>query len=142
MLFRSAGLLKLDEAMEVKIWIRRIWTFLCVMVAWIIFRAGNLRTGLQMIGSMFRVRNVWIFTNDALLSLGLDWKEWLVLMVSILLLWLVSMKQEKGVAFSEVIFRQPFYIRWALYLVVIFGIMTYGAYGMGYDSQAFIYGGF
>ncbi len=139
---RAAGLLKLDEAMEVKIWIRRIWTFLCVMVAWIIFRAENLRTGLQMIGSMFRVRNVWIFTNDALLSLGLDWKEWLVLMVSILLLWLVSMKQEKGVAFSEVIFRQPFYIRWALYLVVIFGIMTYGAYGMGYDSQAFIYGGF
>lgn len=139
---RAAGLLKLDEASEVKVWIRRIWTFLCVMVAWIIFRADNLRTGLQMIGSMFRVRNVWIFTNDALLSLGLDWKEWLVLVVSILILLLVSMKQEKGVAFSEVIFRQPFYIRWALYLVVIFGIMTYGAYGMGYDLQAFIYGGF
>ena len=29
-----------------------------------------------------------------------------------------------------------------LYLVVIFAIMTYGVYGVGYDSQAFIYGGF
>lgn len=139
---RAAKVLKLEEALEVKTWIRRIWTFVCVMVAWIIFRAENLRTGLQMIASMFRVRNVWIFTNDALLSLGLDWKEWVVLMVSILILLMVSMKQEKGVAFSDAIFRQPFYIRWALYLVVIFGIMTYGAYGMGYDSQAFIYGGF
>ncbi len=95
-----------------------------------------------MISSMFRVQNVWIFTNDALLSLGLGWKEWVVLLASILLLLAVSLKQEKGVSFSDMIFRQPLYVRWALYLVVIFGIMTYGAYGMGYDSQAFIYGGF
>ena len=139
---KAAKVLKLEEAVEARIWIQRIWTFLCVMTAWIIFRAENLRTGLQMIGSMFCVHNVWIFTNDALLSLGLDWKEWVVLLSSILLLFMVSLKQEKGFAFSEAIFRQPLYIRWALYLVVIFGIMTYGAYGMGYDSQAFIYGGF
>lgn len=139
---RAVEFLRLEEDSEIMIWIRRTWTFLCVMVAWIIFRAENLRTGIQMISSMFRVRNVWIFTNDALLSLGLDWKEWVVLIVSILILLLVSVKQERGVVFSEVIFRQPLYIRWAFYLVVIFGIMTYGAYGMGYDSQAFIYGGF
>lgn len=139
---RAVKFLRLEEDSEIMIWIRRTWTFLCVMVAWIIFRAENLRTGIQMISSMFRVRNVWIFTNDALLSLGLDWKEWVVLIVSILILLIVSVKQERGVVFSEVIFRQPLYIRWALYLVVIFGIMTYGAYGMGYDSQAFIYGGF
>lgn len=139
---RAVKFLRLEEDSEIMIWIRRTWTFLCVMVAWIIFRAENLRTGIQMISSMFRVRNVWIFTNDALLSLGLDWKEWVVLIVSILILLLVSVKQERGVVFSEAIFRQPLYIRWVLYLVVIFGIMTYGAYGMGYDSQAFIYGGF
>ena len=38
--------------------------------------------------------------------------------------------------------RQPVYVRWAVYLAAIFGIMTYGVYGMGYDAQAFIYGGF
>lgn len=95
-----------------------------------------------MIWSMFRVRNLWIFTNDALLALGLDWKEWVVLAGSILILFVVSIKQEQGVKFSNMIFRQPVYVRWAMYLVAIFGIMTYGVYGMGYDSQAFIYGGF
>lgn len=139
---KAAKILRLEEAEGVRIWIQRIWTFLCVMVAWIIFRAENLRTGIQMISSMFRVQNIWIFTNDALLSLGLGWKEWVVLLASILILLAVSLKQEKGIAFSDVIFRQPLYVRWALYLAVIFGIMTYGAYGMGYDSQAFIYGGF
>ena len=112
------------------------------MVAWILFRAENLTTGLQMIRSMFRVRNVWIFTNDALLTLGLDWKEWLVLTASILILFIVSLKQEKGTVFADRIFGQPIMVRWGLYLIVIFGIMTYGVYGMGYDPQAFIYGGF
>ena len=95
-----------------------------------------------MIQSMFRVHNVWIFTNDALLTLGLDWKEWVILAVSILILAVVSIKQERGTAFSDVIFRQTVYVRWGLYLIAVFGIMTYGVYGMGYDSQAFIYGGF
>lgn len=139
---RAAGLLGLEEAVEVRTWIQRIWTFLCVMVAWILFRAENLTTGLQMIRSMFRVRNVWIFTNDALLTLGLDWKEWLVLTASILILLIVSLKQEKGTVFADRIFGQPVMVRWGLYLIVIFGIMTYGVYGMGYDPQAFIYGGF
>lgn len=139
---KAAKLLGLDRAAGARLWIRRIWTFLCVMTAWIIFRAENLRTGLQMIWSMFRIRNVWIFTNDALLALGLDWKEWVVLAGSILILFVVSIKQEQGVEFSNVIFRQPVYVRWAMYLIAIFAIMTYGVYGMGYDSQAFIYGGF
>lgn len=139
---KAAKALGLEEAPEVKTWIRRIWTFLCVMTAWIIFRAENLTTGVQMIHSMFRVHNVWIFTNDALLTLGLDWKEWVVLVVSTGILIAVSTRQERGIVFSDVIFRQPVYVRWGLYLVVIFGIMTFGVYGMGYDAQAFIYGGF
>ena len=139
---KAAGLLGLEEAPEVKIWIQRIWTFLCVMIAWIIFRAENLTTGIQMIQSMFCVHNVWIFTNDALLTLGLSWKEWVILAVSIWILFRVSIRQERGIVFSDVILRQPVYVRWTLYLIAIFGIMTFGFYGMGYDSQAFIYGGF
>lgn len=139
---KAAKLSGLDRAPGTVLWIRRVWTFLCVMLAWIIFRAESLRKGLLMIGSMFRVRNIWIFTNDALLGGVLDWKEWVVLAVSVLILFVVSLKQEQGVSFSELVFRQPVYIRWVIYLIAIFGVMTYGVYGMGYDAQAFIYGGF
>ena len=139
---KASQILGLDKTPRVRIWIQRIWTFLCVMTAWIIFRAESLTAGIQMIVSMLRVQNLWIFTNDALFALGLSWKEWVILAVSILILIVVSTKQEKGVAFSDVIFRQIVFVRWGLYLIVIFGIMTYGVYGIGYDSQAFIYGGF
>lgn len=91
---------------------------------------------------MFQVRNIWIFTNDALLGWALEWKEWVVLAVSVLILFVVSIKQEQGVSFSKLVFRQPVYVRWILYLIAIFGIMSFGVYGTGYDAQAFIYGGF
>lgn len=139
---KAARALGLEKSPGASLWIRRIWTFLCVMTAWIIFRAESLRKGLQMLGSMFQVKNIWIFTNDALLLQALDWKEWVVLAASVLILFVVSLKQEQGVSFSELVFRQPVSVRWGLYLAAIFGIMTYGVYGMGYDAQAFIYGGF
>ncbi|MDE7359809.1 MAG: MBOAT family protein, partial [Lachnospiraceae bacterium] len=139
---KAAKLLGLEESAGVTLWIRRVWTFLCVMTAWILFRAESLKKGLQMLWSMFRVRNLWIFTNDSLFTMGLEWKEWVVLGVSVLVLFAVSIKQEQGISFSELIFRQPVYVRWILYLAAIFGIMTFGVYGQGYDAQAFIYGGF
>lgn len=139
---KAARMLGLEKAPGAALWIRRIWTFLCVMTAWIIFRAESLRKGLQMLGSMFQVKNIWIFTNDALLLQALDWKEWVVLAASVLILFVVSLKQEQGISFSGLVFRQPVFVRWGLYLAAIFGIMTYGVYGMGYDAQAFIYGGF
>lgn len=139
---KAAKILRLGQSAELALWIRRIWTFLCVMTAWILFRAESLRKGLQMLWSMFRVRNLWIFTNDSLLKMGLEWKEWVILGVSVLILFAVSIRQEQGVSFSELIYRQPLYVRWLLYLVAIFSIMTFGCYGQGYDAQAFIYGGF
>lgn len=139
---KAVKLLGLERSAGITLWIRRIWTFLCVMAAWILFRAESLRKGLQMLWSMIRVRNLWIFTNDSLLTMGLEWKEWVVLGVSVLILFAVSMKQEQGVSFSDLVFRQPVYVRWMLYLAAIFGIMTFGGYGQGYDAQAFIYGGF
>lgn len=139
---KAAKFLRLEESEGAALWIRRGWTFLCVMTAWILFRAESLTKGLKMLWSMFRVRNLWIFTNDSLLTMGLEWKEWVILGASVLILLVVSLKQEQGVSFSELIFRQPLYVRWVLYLAAAFGIMTFGGYGQGYDAQAFIYGGF
>lgn len=139
---KAVKFLRLEQSPGMTLWIRRAWTFLCVMSAWILFRAESLRKGLQMLWSMFRVRNLWIFTNDSLFTMGLEWKEWVALGISVLILFVVSIKQEQGVSFSELIFRQPLYLRWMLYLAAIFGIMTFGGYGQGYDAQAFIYGGF
>lgn len=119
-----------------------LFTFVLVMLAWIIFRADHLSTGLSMIASLFSVPNLWILTNDALFTLGLEWKEWAVLVVCLGVLLAAGYWQEKGMVLREKILGAPLAARWAFYIGTIVFIMIFGTYGNGFDAQAFIYGGF
>lgn len=117
-------------------------TFILVMLAWIIFRADSLGTGLAMIRSIFTVPNLWILTNDALFSLGLGWKECMVLVICLLVLLSAGFLQEKGIAIREKILCAPLAARWSVYIGAMLFVMLFGTYGYGFDAQAFIYGGF
>nr|MCR5543072.1 MBOAT family protein [Eubacterium sp.] len=119
-----------------------VWTFFLVMLAWIIFRADNLKTGLSMIKSMFTVPNVWIFTDDSLFSLGLVWKEVIVLLLCLGVLLAVGIIKEKGIAIRDNILKLNIAVRWVIYLALIVFIVIFGTYGFGFDAQAFIYGRF
>lgn len=120
----------------------RLVTFLLVMIAWIIFRADKLRVGLSMVGSIFTVYNPWILFDDSLLRLGLDWKDWIVLIASILLLFKVEELQERGQVIRDRILDQPIWFRWGTYLACIGVVIVFGIYGFGFDAKAFIYGSF
>jgi D-alanyl-lipoteichoic acid acyltransferase DltB (MBOAT superfamily) len=122
--------------------IQSVWTFFLVMLAWIIFRADNLKTGLSMIKSMFTVPNVWIFTDDSLFSLGLVWKEVIVLLVCLGVLLAVGIIKEKGIAIRDNILKLNIAVRWGIYLALIVFIVIFGTYGFGFDAQSFIYGRF
>lgn len=121
---------------------QRIGVFFWVTLAWIIFRADSLRIGLKMILSLVTVHNPWILFNDSLLGLGLDWKEWCILVISTIILLFVSYEQEHGLRIRDVILAKSIYVRWLLYITAIIGIMIFGTYGFGFNTQDFIYGGF
>ena len=121
---------------------RRIATFILVMLAWIIFRADRLKTGLSMVKSIVTVWNPWILTNDKLYSLGLGWKDFHVLILCIMLLLFVSSIQERGIVIRDYILNKNIVLRWLIYITAILFIMVFGTYGYGFDAQAFIYGGF
>ena len=139
---RLYGLFRLSEQSGMRKMIQRIGVFFWVMLAWIIFRADSLRIGLRMIKRMFFVWNPWIFFNDSLLRMGLGWKDWCILLPSMVILLCVSVLQEKGMDIREMILHKAVYIRWTLYILVILCIMIFGTYGFGYQGQDFIYGGF
>lgn len=121
--------------------IKRSVTFLLVMLAWIIFRADSLHGGLAMIASMVTVWNPWVVFSDTVFSLGLDWKDFMVLIASSMLLLKIScIQQKRGV--SDWILNQHLFIRWGLYIISIINILVFGTYGFGFDAQDFIYGGF
>ena len=94
-----------------------------------------------MIMSLFTVYNPWIFFGDSIFELGLAWKEVVVLLVSIGIMVMVSVRQEKE-SVSEVILEQPLIIRWMIYIMAVLVIFVFGTYGTGFNAQDFIYGGF
>ena len=141
--FRNRVLALLGMAENSLVWtcLRRAGTFFWVMLAWIIFRADSLRAGLGMIYSIFfrwKGRDV---VNDAIYRCGLDWKDWNVLVLSLMVLAGASLLQEK-LCIRDWILRQHLVIRWAIYLACILSIWIFGTYGFGFNAQDFIYGGF
>ena len=122
--------------------LRRITTFFLVMIAWIFFRAVSFRAAIAMIYSMITDFNPWVWFDDSLFGLGLGWKEYVVLVLSIFVLYWVSRKQEKGINVREFISNQNIIIRWGIYLIAIWAVWIFGTYGYGFDAKDFIYGGF
>lgn len=123
-------------------WGKRLLTFLMVNFAWIIFRAESLRTGISMLKHMITDLNPWILFNDRIFTLGLEWKEIVVLIGAIILLLYIDQKHEKGFDFSAAIMQKSLQVRWLIYIGAIVGIIIFGTYGYGFNAQDFIYGGF
>lgn len=122
-------------------WLRRTGTFFWVMIAWVMFRAESLKVGIKMIYSMFTCFNPWVIFSDALLELGLSWREWCVLGLSVGVLIKVSRLQEKYVIRDKIL-KQPLILRWMLYIAIIVVILIFGTYGYGFSAKDFIYAGF
>ena len=76
------------------------------------------------------------------LIVSLAWKEMLVLLFAVLLLFAVEKKQEEGIRISECIGRQKLPVRWLVCMAGICAVMIFGTYGYGFEAQDFIYGGF
>lgn len=136
-------LIRMEETELAASVIKKALTFIWVMLAWIMFRAASLKVGVKMLASVFTVRNPWVFFDDSLFSLGLDIKEFLLLLLSILLLLAVSYRQSRMEGeLGEWLLRQHLILRWGIYLIAILTIVVYGMYGYGFDAKDFIYGGF
>lgn len=116
-----------------------IITFILVDFAWIFFRAPDLFTAVTIIKQMFSVWNPWIFFDNSLYEMGLDRKDFWVLCFSVLILWLVSFMQERGIKIREELAKQNLVFRWIIYYAAIIFIIVFGIYGPEYDASQFIY---
>ncbi len=120
---------------------KQLFTFFLVMLAWIFFRSSSVTQGVNMIKSMFTTFNPWILWDGSLYMLGLNSKNVGILVISLIILWVVSMLQNKMVI-RDTIYKQSVLFRYMIVLALVFTILIFGIYGPGYDSAQFIYGGF
>ncbi|MBQ8550022.1 MAG: MBOAT family protein [Clostridia bacterium] len=117
---------------------RQITTFILVTVAWLFFRADGFIAACRMLRSAVSCFNPWIFTDGSFLKLGLDGKDWNVLLLSIAVLFAVSLLQEKY-SLRERLSHQTCWFRYAVYIIALLFIAIFGVYGPGYNVSQFIY---
>lgn len=113
-----------------------IITFVLVDFAWIFFRAKSFKEGINII------RHVFITSNKSILeciySLGLNKANLIIIIMAIVILMLVEIFKDR-INIIEEITKKNMFFRWSVYYCIIFCIIIFGVYGIGYDQSQFIY---
>ncbi len=121
--------------------VRILRTFFLVCIGDLFFRAATLKDAFAMLHKAICVWNPNVFWDGSLLKLGLDGIEFSVMVLTLLLLWVVSMAGRKGPV-RDRIAKWPLPLRWAIWYGLLFSVILLGYYGPGYSAAEFIYQGF
>lgn len=116
-----------------------LFTFILVDFAWIFFRADGLITAFRIIHRMFLEFNPWLFFDGGFYQLGLDQKNFLVMLFGLLVVFVVGLCKYNNIDLQEWLSKQGLWFRWSVYIVGIILVVIYGVYGSGYDAEQFIY---
>ena len=116
-------------------------TSLLVFLGEIFFRAINLTTAIQMIKRIFLHFDITSIGSE-IPNLGLDVKDFIVIVVALIVVLIVSILKEHNKNIREDVSKKHIVLRWAIYYALIFGILIFGAYGPGYEPVDPIYADF
>ena len=114
-------------------------TFGLVTLAWVFFRAESIGQAVHYIKNMITVWNPWVLFDNSLLGLGLDGKDWNVLLTALLVMFVTECCQYRKVFLSKKFAEQNLLFQWGFFLVGILFIMVFGIYGPTYSASQFIY---
>ena len=121
--------------------LRILRTFLLVCIGDLFFRAASVQDAFAMLGRAVSVWNPSVLWNGALLELGLEGIEMIIVFLALALLYVVSLLHQKG-SVRDRIGRRILPVRWILWYALLFGVILFGCYGPGYSAGEFIYQGF
>lgn len=96
----------------------------------------------KMIGSMFTNVNMRVFADGSLLNLGISMEDYIVLFVGFIIILSVSIYKYRNGSIRDVIYKKPAFVFYGLMAILLWAILIFGAYGVGYDSSQFIYNQF
>lgn len=135
-------LFRMEKGSFAHLLLSRMFTFFLVMTAWVFFRAESVSKAIYIVIHMFTKYNPWIFVSGELYGFGIREEEWLLLLLSFILMVIIACLHERKIVIRDHFIKQPLFFRWIVLLIFIFVIIIAGIYGPGYDSAQFIYGGF
>lgn len=136
---------KINSALHINVestWWQRfqmIRTFIIFCGGRALTAPGDINTSIHMLKSMATNLNYEIWFDRSLYDLGLGKSDFWVGIFAIVILYLVSKRQEKGIRIREAVAEWPIAIRWILLYGLILSVLIFGMYGLGYDASSFVY---
>ncbi|MDF2943287.1 MAG: putative rane protein [Herbinix sp.] len=101
----------------------------------------DVSTTFKMYGTILTEWNITQLFRGGLMQLGLTISDYVVLIFGVTLLLLVSLIGRSG-SVRQKLYERPVMLRYATYFALFLAILILGAYGVGYDSNQFIYSQF
>lgn len=117
-------------------------TFILVCFGELFFRAEGLSQGLKMFGKIFTDFTFATLKDGLLFTFGMDEQDYLIIIVSAVLLFIIGVLQEKGMNIRNSVAKKNIAVQFAVYYALILFIIIFGAYGAGYVPLDPIYAGF
>lgn len=130
---------------------RIVRTFILVNIGNAFFRSASVKSAIVMFGYGFSKHMAGDFFTGGVFNLGLSWIECTIALVSLIVLWIVSLLQEKidrggfttaVTCVRDLIAAGPTVIRFIIWFALLFYVILLGQYGPGYSAAEFIYQGF
>ena len=116
---------------------------LFVFIGELFFRAETVSAGFKMLGRIFGNFNLTNAINSGeVVKLGLDGCDYLIILVSLIVIFIIGLFQEKKHDVREEISKKNIVIRWAIYYAFLLAIIIFGAYGPGYQPVEPMYADF
>lgn len=138
---KLAGRLHIDVTSNGYKRFQMIRTFLIFMGGRLLTAPGSLQATWRCLCQTFKTFNPWIFWDGTLYGMGIDYKDWCVVILGLIFVRKVSIMQE-SCSVRECIAGKNIIVRWAIYYIAIFSILILGIYGVGYNASDFVYANF
>ena len=117
---------------------RILRTFLVVNIGWYFDRCVRVSDAFAMLHKTFFAFNAQQLFDGTLDTLGLAIKDYRILLVATIILFVVSLMQERGVKIRDFVLSRPLALRWAvLYAFIFFVLATFG--GSNVAASGFMY---
>lgn len=126
------------DVFSFRLW-RTCFVFLSVSIIWIFFRVEAVSQAFVLLKNMLTVWNPWVLFDGSLLELGLDGKDWNVLLAALALLFVVDLMRIRRISLTEQYVRQNLVFRWLVVLGGVCAVLLLGMYGAEYNAAQFIY---
>lgn len=120
---------------------RSVKLFFIVIFGEMFFRAEAMSQGFEMFKMIFTDFN-WEELTDHLGDFGMDFHDYMTVIVAFLLIMAFGIIREAGLPYRERFEALPKPVRWLFWYALIMVIVVFGAYGSGYDAAGMIYAKF